>query len=333
MQTINFKNGSLVAHRGGIVRGRADLATLHTPEATPTWTPVPHADLVGSLLTGLAAAGVTVTKDQYVTLGRDDARLFGVMDLVLPTVQNSEFGMALGLRTSNDKSLALEVTAAARVFVCDNMAFSGSGGSVCLKRKHTGRLRLDREIPHAIELFLDKSGHWAVDLERMHEVALTDARSKELIYDAFTASRQLDRALPVRLIEAVHTLYFEDDQQRAKFPDRTLWSLNNAFTEAVKSLPAASQYKHGRRIGSFFAKRLVEAVGRGGHDGASIVGGFAGAVVREGRDTIEIELPDEPVVVPDALALLPPYEVIVAANREPQPVAEVAGPDYGGFDW
>ena len=40
----------------------------------------------------------------------------------------------------------------------------------------------------------------------------------------------------------VSGLYFRDQAQRAKFPDRTLWSLNNAMTEAVKALRPVSRH-------------------------------------------------------------------------------------------
>jgi hypothetical protein len=37
------------------------------------------------------------------------------------------------------------------------------------------------------------------------------------------------------LSEVAHT-YFRDERQREWFPDRSLWSLNNAFTQVVKEL-------------------------------------------------------------------------------------------------
>ncbi len=42
------------------------------------------------------------------------------------------------------------------------------------------------------------------------------------------------------LPEVAHT-YFRDERQREWFPDRSLWSLNNAFTEVLKELPINPQ--------------------------------------------------------------------------------------------
>jgi hypothetical protein len=42
-------NGTLMVHTGGRHRPRDELAALPTPEATDTWKPVPHQELVESL--------------------------------------------------------------------------------------------------------------------------------------------------------------------------------------------------------------------------------------------------------------------------------------------
>src|SRR3954453_17907411 len=170
-----------MVHAGGIRRTRDELATLHTPPPTATWKPVPHADLVGELIRGLEARGVTVARDDYCTMGRDDARLLGTMDLRIPGLDTGDFCMGLGLRGANDRSMAIQVIAAARVFCCDNWAFSGSAGAVFLKRKHTSRLDLATVVPSAVEMFLDRAGAFRLDLDRMRDSRLTDGRAKEVL--------------------------------------------------------------------------------------------------------------------------------------------------------
>src|SRR5690242_15468731 len=127
------RNSSLVVHAGGIRRTRQELTSLHTPPPTATWRPVPHAELVEALIEGLNAQAVEVTREDYCTLGRDDAKLLGTLDLRIRDLDTPDFSMGLGLRTSNDKSLSVQVCCAARTFVCDNWAFSGSSGAVFLK--------------------------------------------------------------------------------------------------------------------------------------------------------------------------------------------------------
>jgi hypothetical protein len=247
----------LMVHAGGIKRTREELATIPTPPATESWKPIPHFDLVSELLHGLHHQGVVVRREEYATHGRDAARLFGVLDLSIPDLDTSEFGMSLGLRGANDKSMSIQVIAAARVFVCDNMAFSGSGGAVVLKKKHTSRLDLSRVVPRAIDAYLTKAGVFRLDIDRMKNMILSDSRAKELIFDAFAS----DPVLPVRLLPTVGRLYFDDETQREKFQDRSLWSLNNAFTEAVKELKPVPQQNSGLRIGRYFGRIIPRVSG------------------------------------------------------------------------
>jgi hypothetical protein len=244
-------SSKLMVHCGGVRRTRGELATLHTPPPTPTWRPVPHAELVASLLDGLAGQGVEVTRGDYCTLGRDDAKLLGTLDLRIRDLDSPDFSMGLGLRAANDKSLSIQFVAACRVFVCDNWAFSGSEGAVFLKRKHTARLNLRAIVPSTVEQFLERAGAYHLDIDRMRNHGLTDGPAKAIIHDAFAA-----RLTPLRLFPVVSSLYFEDEVQAEKFPERTLWSLNNAFTEAIKRLRDARRHDAGLRIGRHFGRLL-----------------------------------------------------------------------------
>ena len=61
--------GTLCLHRGGVRHTREELATLPTPDPTDTWKPIPHYDLVSSLVEGLQ-------KHEIVrSLGRSTQRL------------------------------------------------------------------------------------------------------------------------------------------------------------------------------------------------------------------------------------------------------------------
>src|SRR5947208_16941561 len=73
-------------------------------------------------------------------------QLFGVM------VLNTGFdrgSFSIGIRNSNDKSMRLALTAGYRVFVCDNMAFSGD--FTPLLHKHTRNLELKDSISIAVD--------------------------------------------------------------------------------------------------------------------------------------------------------------------------------------
>jgi hypothetical protein len=149
--------------------------------------------------------------------------------------------------------MAISVVAGARVFVCDNMCMSGGAGSVVLQKRHTSRLDLAAVVPGAVDAFLERAGAFRLDIDRMKEISLSIARAKELIFDAFTGAAPV---LPLRCLPNVSRLYFDDDEQRDKFPDRSLWSLNNAMTEAVKALKDVPRDNAGLRIGKYFGRIL-----------------------------------------------------------------------------
>jgi hypothetical protein len=245
-------NAKLIVHAGGVRRTRDELASLTTPTGTHSWRPVSHHELVASLISGLQARGLSVVGDEYATMGRDSAKLFGVMRLAAPGLDRDDYRLALGLRAANDRTMSIQVAAGVNVFVCDNMAFKADG-AVVLRKRHTARLDLSSVIPPAIDQFLAKAAGFARDIDAMKDRALSDGDAKTLIFDAFAARRPV---LPLRLFPVVSRLYFDDQEQKEKFAARTLWSLNNAFTEAVKGLKAAPRHLGGLRIGRFFGRAI-----------------------------------------------------------------------------
>jgi hypothetical protein len=250
-------SSTLIAHVDCQYKTRQQLEGLHTPAPTKSWRPIPHYELVSQLVEDLGRRGITIKREQYATGGHQDAKLFGCLDLAVPEAPDDFVGTALGLRGSNDKTMKIQVIAASRVFVCDNMAFSGSSGSVLISKKHTSGLNMSEVIPPAIDMYLDRAGVWRADIDRMREFSLSDGMAKELIYDAFLSPR--GSILPKHCLADIHELYFDDEAQREKFEDRSLWALNNAFTECVKQLEPIQQEKRGVEIGRYFGRVLARA--------------------------------------------------------------------------
>src|SRR4029453_14861576 len=136
-------SGKLIAHVGADYIDREGLKALVTPPATDTWTPIPHYDLVLALEGQLKARGISIVKEQFAVQA---AKLFGAIDTDYQVTE--EGGAAIGIRTANDKSLALQLAIGYRVFICDNMAFHGD--LIALKQKHTATLALPTEFATGI---------------------------------------------------------------------------------------------------------------------------------------------------------------------------------------
>jgi hypothetical protein len=240
---MNDFSSTLVAHCGARKVTRDELMMSPTPEATKTHQPLAHYQIVEVLEEALSFRYLKVVKDEYA-VSQDGMKMFGVMDL------NYEFSgcrFSIGLRNSNDKSMRLALTAGYRVFVCDNMAFSGDFTPMLYK--HTRNLDLKDSVSIAIDRIHRGFEPLKAKVEEMREMSLSDISAKLIIYRAF-----LDRSvkgIPRHLMPLVHELYFHPQQDA--FIPRNLWSLSNAFTSAFKKLAPVKQFEITARLGSFLS--------------------------------------------------------------------------------
>ncbi len=245
---MNDVQSTLVAHCGARKIAREELKEIPVPEGTRTHQPLSHFEIVEALEEALAYRHLMVVKDEYA-VSADGMKMFGVMDL---NCQFTEGRFSIGLRNSNDKSMRLALTAGYRVFVCDNMAFSGDFAP--LSHKHTRNLALWDSISIAVDRIHRNFETLEAQVCAMTEFGLSDNDAKLFIYRAF-----LDRALkgvPRNLMFEVHNHYFQPKHE--EFRKRNLWSLSNAFTSAFKALTPLKQYEVTARLGSFFAQAQVE---------------------------------------------------------------------------
>src|SRR5262245_20414580 len=169
-------SGRLVAHSGAQYIDREGLKALETPQATETWTPIPHYDLVTALEGQLKARGIAIVKEQFAV---QQAKLFGVIDTDYRVTE--EGGAAIGIRTSSDKRLALLPAIGSRIFICDNMAFHGD--LIALKRKHTANLDLHAEFATGIGRYVQGYAKLHENIDWWKERTVNKERGKQLIYD------------------------------------------------------------------------------------------------------------------------------------------------------
>src|SRR5437899_9937136 len=87
---------------------REELAVLEPPDPTHSFKPVPHIELINTLDEVLGLNDITIRKEQFA-VRRDGATLFGVLQLAY---QDTPDGMAaLGLRTSNNRTMSIQLCA------------------------------------------------------------------------------------------------------------------------------------------------------------------------------------------------------------------------------
>ena len=233
-------NGQLLSHVDTDLVTREQLALVPVPPATATWRPIPHIELIDTLQRVLNQHQITVREEKYA-LRHDGSTLFGVLQLGYADTHDGQ--AALGIRTSNDKSMSIQICAGLSVFVCDNLVFRGD--LIALNRKHTSGLNLRTELATAVLRFQDHFGRLTGEVETLKRCALDDLRAKALIHDAFARG-----LMPLRFLPDVSHAYFEP--QVKDFAPRTAWSLHNAFTASAKEMPMSTRLPATQAVGRLF---------------------------------------------------------------------------------
>jgi len=295
---MNEAGSVLVAHCGAHKVTRDELIELPVPEGTKTHQPLSHHQIVKVLEEALTFRYLKVVKEEFA-VSADGMKMFGVMEL------NAEFSgcrFSIGLRNSNDKSMRLALTVGYRVFVCDNMAFSGD--FTPLSHKHTNNLQLQDAISIAVDRIHRGFEPLKQKVQQMRELVLTEKTVKILIYDAFM-DRKL-KGIPRQLMPVVHDHYFHP-QHEAFYP-RNLWSLSNAFTSAFKKLAPVKQFEVTARLGSFLTSvqdeigqtQAQEIISLPENMGKVLPFGQPRPVAMTiGESNSDLEVPDNPSIPPD----------------------------------
>lgn len=220
---------------------REELALVLTPAGTATHRPIPHIDVIQALVETLGFRHIGVVKDEYA-ISRDGMRMFGIMEL---ETQFQGCRFAIGLRNSHDKSMRLALTVGYRVFVCENMMFSGDFQPVLAK--HSKHFSLLNALSIGVDQMQRNFEPMKQQIEQWRQSQLSDVEAKVIVYRAFIEG-ELEVAR--HLAPKVHELYFNPPYE--EFQPRTLWSLSNAFTAVFKELEPVPQFKATARLGQFF---------------------------------------------------------------------------------
>jgi hypothetical protein len=226
----------LLTHCGAQRVTRADLARIAAPARTATWVPIKHSDLIEALHAELARCALQVREEQYA-VQHQGTLLFGTLALVWD--DTGETAAAIGLRTANDKSMALQLAIGLKVVVCDNLCFAGD--LIALKRKHTAGLNLPSELARALDRYQAGLLTLRAGVHRLQATALPTQDAKAWFYDIFA-----QRLLPLRYFPQVVQTYHDVTVPRY---GATLWALHNAITTHLQTLPPGPAFRATVRLG------------------------------------------------------------------------------------
>lgn len=230
-----------MTHRGAVRVPKNELMQIEPPASTSTWKPVAHGVLVNTLSEVLSSRGIAVRREEYA-IQRAGNVLFGVMDLAWGGT--AEYWAAVGLRTSNDKTFAIQLAIGARVTVCDNLLLSGE--LIALQRKHTAGLELIEELTAAVRRYELGYARLGNGIERLQGLTVPASEARETVYNVFA-----QKILPLKLFHPVARSF---SQHVVAHETLTQWTLHNICTDALKKLtsPAAAFTAH-IRLGQFFS--------------------------------------------------------------------------------
>lgn len=214
----------------------------------PFHKPVGHGRLIDAFRNEIVNRGYAIDREQFALSAKGQA-LFGVIDLK-PNVPDAQRCLSLGFRNSTDMSMAIQAVAGTTVFVCDNMALSGS--MFAIHRKNTTGLDLGDAVARGFDKFLQHANVLEIEVARLQATTITDGQAKQTIYDVFAA-----KIIPARLFDDVDTYYFKPTNATPDTQDRTLWGLHNAFTRAMRDLTPVRRF--GATVGLGRAFGLEEA--------------------------------------------------------------------------
>ena len=208
------------AHR--VEREVIDLAP--TPDATDSWHPIPHRELLGRVENVVRKGGMQIVQQAH-GLTHEGNRYFGMLQ-VANGENHDDYGLVIGVRNSHDKTFPAALCLGAGVFVCDNLSFSGE---VKLARRHTRFIMRDlpQVIHRAVGMLADHRQKQDLRIEAYKGHALTDVATHDVVINALDCG-----AVPSTKVPYVLQEY--RNPQHEEFRSRTAWSLFNAFTEVLK---------------------------------------------------------------------------------------------------
>lgn len=215
---------NLMLHCGTHAVERDVIDMAPTPDATESWVPIPHNELLDRTETVVKLGRMQIVNEAH-GLSDDGNRYFGLLQ-VTNGHSADDYDLVIGLRNSHDKTFSAALCLGAGVFVCDNLSFSGE---VKLARKHTRFIM--RDLPHvisrAVGMLADHRQKQDERIAAYKQCPISDRRTHDIVINALDCG-----AIPASKIP--HVLREYRNPQHEEFRRRTVWSLFNSFTEVLK---------------------------------------------------------------------------------------------------
>lgn len=248
----------LYSHAGNDHLSLAQLSQIPTPQGQGRFhRPYPFHTYVNDVESALDGVGFDVLeRDLEVT--KDGTRFFGALaiapktDQPIATIENTAgdsgitnyrqndagYELLVGLRGAHDQSLKREMVLGDKVFVCSNLAFSGSIGNISTKQTLNIHRRLPGLIAGAVEKIPMLAEHRESMFDAMKNHTFANRRSGDaVLVEIFRQSGLSAAQLGKAILEWDKPSY----EEHAEF-GASAWLLRNCVTEALK--PGGNNVNH-----------------------------------------------------------------------------------------
>ena len=225
----------LMLHCGAHHRTLDEVRAVPTPDTTRgpgsakkqgcLHVPIPHAKLRDLVVGEIKKQTQFAVVSENYGVTDDGMKFFGLME-----IQNGhnadDHRLVVGIRNSHDKTFAGGLVVGSRVFVCDNLSFSGE---IKETRRHTNNIM--RDLPCQITTAVAQIGN-AVNFQEMRFNAYKETSLSAREADHILMNAWRENVLSSRTLGTVREEW--DNPTHVEFQLRNVWSLFNNCTEAFK---------------------------------------------------------------------------------------------------
>lgn len=223
----------------GLDMSQTELASLPTPASTETCIRVPHNNVIELLQKEAESCSFNLENFRFGVSHKETIegtdywqRMFGVAEMQADII-NPEATTIIAFRNSHDKKFPLGFALGQSISVCDNLMF---GGEVVIKTRHTKNVwsRIPRLMTRAVGQLQNIK---VINEKRTEAYKKTEVPSDAWVHDFLIHSVDNGVLSASNIPKVLREWRQEEGSQSAshdQFNDRTLWSLNNAFTESFK---------------------------------------------------------------------------------------------------
>lgn len=220
------------------------------PEATKSYSPVPHQFVSETLQNVLSKYGVGVRKKHFAT-NSSGTQLVARFDLDQVT-KDRTLGYRICFQNSYDKSMSVGFHKSAVVLVCDNGMMVEVSNMGQYRRKHTGNVQqiLTKKIKHTLKGFPELMKQTVRDAEAMKQIKVDRTAAAELCGRMFI-EHELINTVQLNVIKKE----LETPSYKA-FAEPTLWSLYNHMTHSIKEAHPTKYVQQHQSIHKFVKEQF-----------------------------------------------------------------------------